>query len=511
MNKEGNTLATYSIEEHRKYNPLISIFKKHEPIKGHKEEKPLIIYLGGVTGVGKTVLATLYLKERGISYDAVDLGNEAGCKVDLGLLRETLKLEPDKRVIVRAIPKFTTRKARTTELHGIDFYFIEPKNFEKLRGKVLFTYKYPENSDPENSDGALYGVPKSIKWPLKHSIDSIATLTGYNAFSEMSQAFPNAVGILVDAKATDIEAHIKGRAASEQEKESRLHSYPVDLKKFHEHRNEIPYSVFMYALEALRADITPDRERKILEELDSPFRQIKAITKWERYLRENNISTPEPQRKFDYFLDRVVDVIFNGMDYQELKGRVEKGDFVPVIDGKNDENLLQEYSDHKGMSKSLLENIANSIHVTAVLDANGRRSIILSPYDPTFIPAISGCEKKAITELLARKLNGLGTHLVHDRTGGYGFSSLSALMFSKDIRVDEALFVYLSSDHVPITELERPRAINIIFGNSPDPQKIKDAIHIPSLEELIELREKMIGQRVATDLFSKSLPPYSEF
>ena len=296
---EKNSLAPYKTTQDGSRIPILSALKdRYKQITGSKTEKPLIIYLGGATGVGKTVLATLYSKEEGISYDVLDLANEAGCMLDLDYLKQMLNLNPDERVSVLTVPKFTTRGPRDTEVHGIDFYFTKLKDFGKLEDNIIFEYKYPKKGNK-----ALYGMPKSVKWPLKHSIDSVTTITGYDAFSKMSQAFPNAVGIWVDANPRDIEAHIKGRSASDKERKSRLESYQYDRQRFIEHRHEVPYSVVIDSLRSLRVDITPDRERLILQELDAPFRQIKAITRWERFLRKEAIDTVrESQQKFDYFL-----------------------------------------------------------------------------------------------------------------------------------------------------------------------------------------------------------------
>ena len=478
--------------------PMFSLFNGHEHITGRKTDYPLIIYFGGPTGAGKTVLEILYAKEEKISYNINDLAREAGVNINRNQLRDSLKLSKNIPIHVYSVPKLTTRDPRTTESHGIDFYFLPLERFDDLRGKLLFNYQYPDH------EGAVYGMPKSIKWPLKFGIDSLETMTGYTSFSKMAQVLPNAVGILVDADLRDIEAHIKGRAASAEEKENRLRSLPKDKQEFYEHRHNIPYSVFIDSLKALRADITPDRERLLYQEMDIPLRQIGAIVRWERYLREQNIVLPGGvQQRFDYFLDHVVRRLFD-MEYGELRDKLSSFVPVPVIDTtkEKDDMLLADYVKDRGLSRVLLENIINNVQVNAAIDANGRRTIVLSPPSLDYIPSF-GTGKKAVIELLARKLNGIGAHLIHEQIR-YRNESLLSLLNSPFYHLDEGLFVTLSADHVPVKELERPRALNILFSDAPNPKEAKSSISPLSLDEVVDVRIELASDDTDRNIFRRA-------
>lgn len=490
--------SPYKIEEngYRKVSIVSAILRAHnQPIKGTKSEYPLSINFGGATGVGKTVLSTLYSKELGICYDVVELVKESGANIDINKLRYVLNLGLDESVCVLTIPKFTTRKPRTSEMHGIEFYFVEPSDLEGLRKHLLFTYNY---------DGNSYGIPKSITWPLKHGIDSITAMTGYESFSKMSEIFPESVGMWVDAYPRDIEAHIKGRSASEQERQSRLSAFVKDREDFYRHRHEISYSVFIDSLKSLRTDMTKDRERLVMQELDNPFRQVKAIVRWERYLRRNGVRTEgDPQRTFDYFLDHVTKVLFNGISYEEVKDRLGKNENVPIIDNDKDAELLKKYSEAKGITRTLLEDIASRIHVNAVVDARGRRTIVLSPYTRDYITSIGGTEKRVLVELVTDKLNGFGTSIVNDLPGLYKpFSLLSGLKFSYGI--DEAIFIYLTSDHIPVTELDKPRALNIVFSPAPEPQTAKSSIRELTLDEIVHIDTELAHDDIERNIFLRA-------
>lgn len=475
-----------------------SIFNGREHITGRKTGYSLIIYFGGPTGAGKTVLEILYAKEEKISYDIDRLAKEAGVNLNLNQLRESLKLVKNLPIHVLSVPKLTTRDPRTTESHGIDFYFLPLERFDDLRGKLLFTYQYPDH------EGALYGMPKSIKWPLKFGVDSLVTMTGYNSFSKMAQVLPNAVGILVDADSRDIEAHIKGRAASAAERESRLRLFPKDKQEFYEHRHDIPYSVFIDSLKALRTEITPDRERLLYQEMDIPLRQIGAIVRWERYLREQSVVlSGGPQQKFDYFLDHVVRRLFD-TEYGELRDKLSNFVPVPIIDTTNekDDMLLADYVKDRGLSRVLLESITKNVQVNAVIDANGRRTIVLSPPALDYIPGF-GTGKKAVIELLARRLNGVGAHLIHEQIR-YRNDSLLSLLSSPFYHLDEGLFVTLSADHVPVKELERPRALNILFSDAPNPKEAKSSISPLSLDEVVDARIELASDDADRNIFRRS-------
>lgn len=471
------------------------------------QDNPIIFSLVGSTGVGKTVLASLFALECGISYDIGALANQAGIKLDYDPILKKLNLNSSDRVYVHFVPKVTTREARPGEIQGVDFYFLSKTKYQRLKKqkKFSFTYKYPSTKK-----GKYYGVfSDSVNFPLENKTDSINVFTGFNAFNKMNQAFPDSVSIFVNAPAIDIENHINGRTVSQKEKEIRLEAFRKDLKDFSDHRHEIPYSVSLQTLDPIRPSITYDKIQTILRELDAPLRQLKAISRWERYLKQEKLDSLGIQEKYDCFLDLLVKRVFNGMEFDELKDRVEKGDSVQVIDPEKDAETLEKYSlDKGGLSMSLLNNIAKELKVNSVCDANGRRTLVLSRYDDAYIPGADGSSKKVIVELIKKKLNGYGAHVSQERTGDYkNFSAFSALKFNGEIGVEEGLYIFLSSDHIPITELDRPRSLNILFSNSTVNSDVKNSIIVPSLEELTEEAEKMVGQRIAEKHFISSLPP----
>jgi len=494
-------LAPYRVEQPKtNYHRFMSLIGTG-PVTDTKSENPLIIYFGGATGAGKTVLGTLYAQERGISYDAVKLAKRAGISTDFEKLRTALHLGKKQELYVLSVPKPTTREPRLTEMDGFDFYFVSAEEFERLRDnkRLAFTYQYPKG-------GAWYGVPASISWPTSLGLDSLTTMTGYEAFSKMAAAFPSAVGILVDAGTRDIEAHIKGRAASQSERETRLSSFPNDRRDFYEHRHDIPYSVMIDSLKALRTDITPDRVRLLLQEMDNPLRQVNAIVRWERYLRENGINLEtNPQARFDHFLDHAVRLLFNGMEYGELRDRVGSGHPVSVFDLKKDDELLARYTSSKGISRALLDSIVEGIQANAVLDANGRRTIILSPYSIDYVPAVGGTGKRIILDLLAAKLNGTGAHLIHDGAQ-YKNESLLSLLKSPFYHIDEGLYATLSSDHVPVRELESPRSLNILFSNAP-PEKASTSIKPIQLEEVVDMNVRLARDETVRNIFLRATQP----
>ena len=510
MAEPGNSvLVPYQLEPHKGWYDNLPFFSWILPsgakIRGKETHNPLIINFGGPTGSGKTVLATFYSKEEGIRYNLSELAKQAGIRTDLEAIKKFLNLNQGGDVNVYSVPKFTTREPRDSEAFGIHHYFVSKEEFGRLEKHMLFTYRYPNNED-----GALYGVPKSIRWPLKSGIDSVITMSGYESFSRVSRLLsPDIVSIYLDGYPKDIESHIMGRRATEQEKQSRLDSYVEDRRDFFEHRHELPYSVFIPSYKSINVDITPGREKSVTLDLDNAIRQVKAIVKFERHLRSEGIdTTQDPQVRFDYFIRNSTRALFGDRPYEELKEILERGESVPVFDSIKDKELIEKYSGETGITRSLLERIADKVRVNAALDANGRRTIVLSGYSQEYIPSTRDFDKAVMVHLLQKKLNGIGTSIANKDPGTYNtFSLLSALEFKGG--VDEALFLYLSSDHVPIIELNRPRAINIVFSRARDPKEAQSTIRKPTLEELIQVSNQITRGQEERSVFELAIRPSS--
>ncbi|MGF2241491.1 hypothetical protein FF292_18925, partial [Bordetella pertussis] len=104
--------------------------------QGKVHEHPLLAYLGGTTGAGKTALSVLYSHEQETYFNMKHLAQEAHASVtedQINSLRAELGLQPNHRIYVRTVPKFTTRDPRSTEHHGVDFYFVTEKEFNEMK------------------------------------------------------------------------------------------------------------------------------------------------------------------------------------------------------------------------------------------------------------------------------------------------------------------------------------------------------------------------------------------
>ena len=212
-----------------------------------------------------------------------------------------------------------------------------------------------------------------------------------------------------------------------------------------------------------------------------------------------------PQDKFNYFLDHAVGLLFHGMEYKEIEEMVRDGHYVKAFDKQADSDLLERYTQDKGISRALLDKLVESIQVTAALEANGRRTIVLSPYSTDYISAVGGTGKRVVLDLLARKLNGTGAHLVHDDTR-FTNQSLLSLVQSKFYHLDEGIYVTLSSDHVPVRELEKPRALNILFTDAL-PDEARKAIKPLNLEDTVNISARLARDETLTHIFQRATQP----
>jgi guanylate kinase len=475
----------------------VDVSEPGKPIHARKTEYPLLIHFGGATGAGKTILANFYAKEMDIGYDVGHLATEASHEISLEKLREKWCLTPDQRIRGTLVTKFTTRNPRVTEHDGIDFYFLSRDLFEQKAGSMSVTYVYPEGKD-----GELYGLPTSVEFPLSYGIDSIVTETGWNAFSKVAAKYPGSVGIWVNADQPDIESHIKRRAASDVERESRLESSILDLQQFYKNRHSIPYSVFIDSLQSLRVEINPNTERQVLQDMDKALRQVKAIVWFERYLSSKEAKISGIQEKFDYFVDRATRKVFYGMSMDD---RLGKGHTVPVLDSDKDEELLENYSsDSRAVSRTLLDDIVARIKMVGARDINGRRTFVLAPYSAAYLTSINATEKKVVIDLLSRKLNGFGAHVVNESSKHYKGESLLSLAHL-DQGLEEALYVHLSSDHIHYSDLMRPRSLNFVFSQSDDPRDVQPSLRSLSIDEVAELSLSTATDQVVRGIFQRSI------
>ena len=141
-----------------------------------------------------------------------------------------------------------------------------------------------------------------------------------------------------------------------------------------------------------------------------------------------------------------------------------------------------------------------------MFEANGRRSIVLSPYSIEYISAVGGTGKRVVLDLLARKMNGTGAHLVHEDITLVNQSFLSALE-SKFYHLDEGLYVTLSSDHMPVRELgNKARALNILFSDAL-PEKAMTAIKPMKLEEAVNINARLARVEKQRRIFQRATQP----
>ena len=128
---------------------------------------------------------------------------------------------------------------------------------------------------------------------------------------------------------------------------------------------------------------------------------------------------------------------------------------------------------------------------------------MISPYSSTVLEGIGATEKKIVIELLKAKINGFGVTVAKDNFPNYqDISLLSGLKFGYD--VDEALFVYLTSDHVPVRELERPRSLNILFADTDNQDTMHNAVSPLSEKDIQELMFQNVRTQFDEEVFSRA-------
>lgn len=129
------------------------------------------------------------------------------------VIKELLNL--DKR-LVRVIT-CTTRKPRTGEINGKDYYFLSPEEFfRKVKTKELVEFAFVH--------GNYYGTPKKgLEQGLKNNLDVILQIDVQGA-KTIKNNYPDALLIfLLPPSMKVLEERLSGRGTeTEEEKENRL-------------------------------------------------------------------------------------------------------------------------------------------------------------------------------------------------------------------------------------------------------------------------------------------------
>ncbi len=129
------------------------------------------------------------------------------------VIKELLNL--DKRLV--RVVTCTTRKPRTGEIDGKDYYFLTPeKFFEKVKNKELVEFAFVH--------GNYYGTPKDgLEKGLKNNLDVILQIDVQGA-KKIKNNYPDALLIFLLPPSMEVlKKRLSGRGTeTEEEKENRL-------------------------------------------------------------------------------------------------------------------------------------------------------------------------------------------------------------------------------------------------------------------------------------------------
>ena len=172
------------------------------------------------------------------------------------LVNALLQIEPAISLSV----SHTTRPARTTELDGQHYYFVERGEFEHGIGAGIFL----EHAEVH---GNLYGTSRSsVQTMLKQGRDVLLEIDWQGA-EQIRRSKPDCVSVFILPPSwAELERRLRGRASDSAEViERRLHNSRGEIAHAHEFDYILINDVFEQALLNLQAIVRAVRQRSALQ------------------------------------------------------------------------------------------------------------------------------------------------------------------------------------------------------------------------------------------------------